>query len=347
MNPGPSNDRFLKACCGEPVDCTPVWFMRQAGRYMPEYRKIREQHSLLEICKIPELCAQVTLQPIEKLGVDAAILFSDIMLPLGGMGVEYEFKAGVGPIIHNPIRGETDVNALRVIEPEADLLFVLEAIRMLREAPTLDVPLIGFSGAPFTLASYMIEGGPPKNFSQTKRMMYQKPALWHLLLEKLSEVVVKYLRAQIRSGVQAVQLFDSWVGCLSPQDYQAFVLPHSRRIFQGLEGMDVPCIHFGTGTATLLTLISQAGGDVIGVDWRIPLDQAWVLLGEGVGIQGNLDPAVLLGPFAEVEKRTTDILKRAKNRPGHIFNLGHGVLPDTPVDHVARLVEVVHEQSRR
>jgi len=342
-----SNNRFLRACRRESVDCTPVWFMRQAGRYLPEYRKIRDKHDILTICRTPELCAQVTLLPVLKLGVDAAILFSDIMLPLGAMGVEFELKENLGPIISNPIRDKESVKALRIVEPEEAVPFVLQAIRLIRTELKGQVPLIGFAGAPFTLASYLIEGRPARDFTCTKSLMYSEPAVWHALLEKLTQVVTRYLGAQIQAGVQAVQLFDSWIGCLSPPDYQEFVLPYSRRIFEGLREDGVPCIHFGTGTATLLELMKEAGGDVIGIDWRMELDKAWARLGYEVAIQGNLDPAVLLGPFERVEKCVRDILQRAGNRPGHIFNLGHGIRPETPVDHVAQLVEIVHEHSRR
>jgi uroporphyrinogen decarboxylase len=342
-----SNDRFLKACRREAVDCTPVWFMRQAGRYLLEYRKIRDKHDILTICRTPELCAQVTLLPVRRLSVDAAILFADIMLPLGAMGVEFEFKANVGPVIHNPIRDRAGVEALRVVAPEEAVPFVLEAIQIMRKELRGQVPLIGFSGAPFTLASYLIEGGPTRDFTRTKSLMYREPAVWHALMEKLTQVVLSYLQTQIQAGVHAVQLFDSWVGCLSPQDYREFVLPYSRRIFEGLREYGVPHIHFGTSTATLLELMKEAGGDVMGIDWRMELDQAWARLGYDVGIQGNLEPAVLLGPFERVEKCTRDILHSAGSRPGHIFNLGHGMLPETPVDHVVRLVEFVHEYSRR
>lgn len=342
-----ANDRFLKACWREPANCTPVWFMRQAGRYLPEYRKIREKYDILTICQTPELCAQVTLLPIKKLNVDAAIIFADIMLPLGAMGVAFEFKENVGPVIHNPIRDQTAVEALHLVEPEEAVPFVLEAIRMVHQELDGGVPLIGFAGGPFTLASYLIEGGPTRDFARTKRLMCGEPSAWHALMAKLTQVALRYLQAQIQAGVQAVQLFDSWIGCLSPHDYQEFVLPYSRQIFEGLKDAHVPCIHFGTGTSTLLELMKAAGGDVIGIDWRIELDEAWARLGYAVGIQGNLDPAMLLGPFEQIARRVHDILQRAGNRPGHIFNLGHGVLPETPVDTVVRLVEIVHEYSRK
>ncbi|MBI3660532.1 uroporphyrinogen decarboxylase [Candidatus Acetothermia bacterium] len=338
-----SNDRFLKACRREPVDCTPVWFMRQAGRYLTEYRKLREKYDLLTIAKTPGLCAQVTLLPVRKFELDAAILFADIMLPLEAMGVNFELKENIGPVIHNPIRRCADVEALRVVEPEEAVPFVLEAIRLIRSE--LRVPLIGFSGAPFTLASYLIEGSPSRTFVQTKSLMYREPATWHQLMERLTQLVLEYLRAQVRAGVQAVQLFDSWVGCLSPQDYQEYVLPYSRRIFEGLADLKIPRIHFGTDTATLLELMRAASSEVIGVDWRIPLDRAWERIGKGYAIQGNLDPATLLGPWKLVQERTREILQQVEARPGHIFNLGHGFYPDTPVENVARLVEFVHEQT--
>lgn len=341
------NDRFLRACRREPVDRTPVWFMRQAGRYMAEYREVRQKYTLLAICKTPELAAQVTLQPVEKLGVDAAIIFADILLPLEGMGVHLEFAQGEGPVIHNPVRDGAAVEALRLPEPDEAVPSVLEAIRMVRRELNGKIPLIGFAGAPFTLASYLIEGGHSRDYVQTKWMMYHHPEVWKSLMEKLAAVVTRYLRSQIRAGAQAVQLFDSWVGCLSPGDYQEYVLPFSRQIIQGLKEEGVPVIHFGTGTATLLELMGEAGGDVIGIDWRINLDEAWNRLGNRRAIQGNLDPVALFAPIPELKKRIEDILRRAGNRPGHIFNLGHGILPQTPVENVVVAVQMVHELSRR
>lgn len=339
--------RFLKACRREQVDCTPVWLMRQAGRYMQEYRKVREKYALLTICKTPELAAEVTIQPINKLGVDAAIIFTDILLPLEVMGIHLEFAQGEGPVIHNPVRNKSAVDSLRVIDSEEDLSCVLEAVRIVRKELEGKVPLIGFSGAPFTLASYLIEGGHSANYTFVKLMMYTESEIWSTLMQKLARVVTGFLRAQIRAGAQAVQLFDSWVGVLSPEDYREFVLPYSHQVIEGLKGEGVPVIHFGTGTATLLELMKEAGGEVIGIDWRIPLDEAWKRIGHDVCIQGNLDPVVLLAPVQEVEKRVVDILKRAGNRPGHIFNLGHGVLPETPVENVIVLVETVHKRSQR
>jgi uroporphyrinogen decarboxylase len=335
------NDRFLRACHRQPVDATPIWIMRQAGRYLPEYRKLREQHDILTLCKTPELSAQVTRLPIQKFELDAAILFADIMLPLEGMGVSLEILENVGPVIEKPIRTRDDVKALRALEPEDDLPYVLEAIRLLRGE--LPVPLIGFAGAPFTLASYLIEGKPSRDFARVKHFMYSNPPGWRTLMELLTTVVLEYLKAQIRAGAQAVQLFDSWVGCLSPDDYREYVFPYSQRIFQELEKSGVPRIHFGVGTATVLELMREAGGDVIGVDWRIPLDQAWQRVGYDRAIQGNLDPSVLLGAPDLIQRRAQRILEQAGRRPGHIFNLGHGILPNTPPEHVQQLVDFVHE----
>lgn len=346
--PGPQTDhRFLRACRKQPVDCTPVWFMRQAGRYMAEYRKIRKRYGILEICKTPEIAAEVTLQPIRRLGVDAAIIFADILLPLQGMGIHLEFAKGEGPVIRNPVRTPSDVKSLRIFQPEDELPFVLEAIRIVRKELDGKIPLIGFAGAPFTVASYLIEGGHSSHYIRTKLMMYKEPSAWHALMQKLSKVTLEYLKGQIRAGAQAIQLFDSWVGCLNPEDYRQYVLPYSRQVVEGLKGARVPIIHFGTGTAALLELMRTAGSDVIGVDWRIHLDEAWQRLGRKTAIQGNLDPVALFGPLHEIERRVKDILRRADNRPGHIFNLGHGILPETPVDHVAAVVEMVHEYSQR
>ncbi len=338
------NDRFLRACRREPADATPVWFMRQAGRYMPEYRAIREKYSLLEICYHPELAAEVTLQPVRVLGVDAAILFADILLPAIPLGVGLEFAKGEGPVLQNPVRTMDDVKNLRPVNPESDLGYVMEAIRILRGA-LIGVPLIGFCGAPFTVASYLIEGGSSREFLKTKTMMYSAPEVFHALMEKLSIVLNDYLVAQIHAGAQAVQVFDSWVGALNPQDYETFVLPYSQKIMQAVKKENVPAIHFGTNTTTLLPLMKQAGGDVIGLDWRIPLDDGWKILGEDVAVQGNLDPALLFAPLPEIKKRVEDILRRADGRPGHIFNLGHGILQNTPVDNVKAVVDMVHEYS--
>ncbi len=334
--------RFISACHRRPVDATPVWFMRQAGRYLPEYRAIREKYSLIEICRHPDIAAEVTLQPVKALGVDAAILFADILLPAIPLGVGLEFAKGEGPILQHPIRNMDDVKNLRPVNPETDLGYVLDAIRILR-GELGGTPLIGFCGAPFTVASYLIEGGSSREFLQTKAMMYSAPEVWLALMEKLSAVLSDYLVAQIRAGAQAVQVFDSWVGALSPQDYEEFVLPYSQKVLQAAKAENVPVIHFGTNTATLLPLMKRAGGDVIGLDWRIPLDDGWRLLGEDVAVQGNLDPATLFAPRDEIQKRVADILNRAADRPGHIFNLGHGVLQHTPVDALKAVVEMVHE----
>ena len=338
------NERFLRACRRDPVDATPVWFMRQAGRYMPEYRAIREKYSLLEICHQPELAAEVTLQPVRALGVDAAILFADILLPVIPLGLGLEFAKGEGPVIGKPVRTLDDVRMLNPVHAEADLGYVMEAIRILR-GELNETPLIAFCGAPFTVASYIVEGGSSREFFKTKTMMYSAPEVFHALMEKLSVVLSDYLVAQIRAGAQAVQVFDSWVGALSPQDYETFVLPHSQKVLEAAKAENVPVIHFGTNTTKLLPLMKRAGGDVIGLDWRIPLDDGWALLGPDVAVQGNLDPALLFAPLSELKMRVLDILRRADSRPGHIFNLGHGILPETPVENVVALVEAVHEIS--
>ena len=339
------NDRFLKACRREPTDCVPVWFMRQAGRYMEEYRAIRAKHSILDVCKTPELAAQVTLQPIERFPLDAAIIFADILLPLEPMGLRITFEEGEGPVIHNPIRSRADVDALRPVEGN-ELRFVAEAVRLARRALDGRVPLIGFAGAPFTLASYAIEGGASRHYIETKSLMYREPAVWHRLLDKLARVVTAYLKTQIRAGAQAVQLFDSWVGCLSPDDYQKYVLPYTRATITAITP-GTPVIHFSTGTAGMLKLVRAAGGDVIGLDWRVNLDDGWEIIGHDVGVQGNLDPAALLASPKTIRVKVEEILKRAAGRPGHIFNLGHGVFPETPVDNVIAMVDAVHELSAR
>jgi len=316
--------------------------MRQAGRYMPEYRKLREQHSILELCHTPQLAAQVTLQPVERLGVDAAILFADILLPFEPLGLGLSFAAGEGPHIANRVERQADVERLPGLDPETDLGYVLEAVKLARAALPADIPLIGFAGAPFTLASYAIEGGSTRTFTRTKTLMYQAPDTWHLLLSKLAEFVGRYLAAQARAGAQALQLFDSWVGCLSPEDYRTYVLPHSRRALALAAEAGVPVIHFGTGTAPFLEEFASAGGDVISIDWRIPIDDAWGRIGETRAVQGNLDPAALLAPAGERDARVRDILARAGGRSGHIFNLGHGVLPETDVGAVRAVVDLVH-----
>ena len=338
-------DRFLRACRRERVDRTPVWFMRQAGRYLPEYRAIRAQHSLLEICAQPDLAAEVTLQPVRALGVDAAILFADILLPLVPMGIDLEFAAGEGPVIHNPVRTAADVEALRPVDPLGALGSVLEAVRLVRRELDGKTPLIGFAGAPFTLASYLIEGGGSRHYIKTKRLMYGHPSVWHGLMGKLARVVADYLLAQIAAGAQAVQLFDSWLGALGAEDYAEYVLPYSQVILREVRATGVPAIHFGTGTATLLPLMKTAGGDVIGLDWRAPLDWGWAQVGADTAVQGNLDPAALFAPRPVLERRVRAILEQAAGRPGHIFNLGHGILPETPVDNVKAVVHMVREFS--
>jgi uroporphyrinogen decarboxylase len=338
------NDRFLRACRREPLDATPVWFMRQAGRYMPEYRAIRERYSLIEICEHPEVAAEVTMQPVRALGVDAAILFADILLPVIPLGLGLEFAKGEGPLIASPVRTLKDVKAMKPFDAETDLGYVMDAIRIL-PGMLNGVPLIGFCGAPFTVASYIIEGGSSREFIKTKMMMYSAPEVFHALMEKLSVVLSDYLVAQIRAGVQAVQVFDSWVGALSPADYETFVLPYSQRVLKAAEAMDVPVIHFGTNTTTLLPLMKRAGGSVLGLDWRLPLDDGWNLIGHDRAVQGNLDPVTLFAPLDVIKTRVHDILRRAEGRPGHIFNLGHGILQHTPVDSVKAVVDMVHEYS--
>lgn len=338
-----SRFRFLRACARQPVDVTPVWFMRQAGRYMQEYRQLREQHSLLEICRTPELAAEVTLQPVRALGVDAAILFADILLPLVPMGLELSFSEGTGPVIGTPLRTIDDVRKLRPVTAETDLGYVLEAIRIVRRE--LEIPLIGFCGGPFTMAAYAIEGGASRTYLRTKSMMYSAPDAFHMLLDKLSDVLADYVSAQVRAGAQAVQIFDSWVGELTQADYATFVLPYSQKVLKRVEGTGVPVIHFGTNTGHLLQLMKRAGGTVIGVDWRTALNDAWEVLGDDVAVQGNLDPAALFAPLPELKRRVEMVLRRAAGRPGHIFNLGHGIMPRTPVDNVKAVVELVHEYS--
>ncbi len=340
------NSRLLKACRRESVDATPVWLMRQAGRYMKEYRVLREKYSILEIIKTPELACKVTLQPINVFDLDAAIIFADILPPLQGMGLELEFIRGEGPVIRNPVRTAADVEELQVLPAEETLSFTLEAIRLVRnELEYRAIPLIGFSGAPFTLASYAVEGGSSRNRKLVKGMMMGAPYVWHDLMEKLSEVAGHYLLEQARSGAQVLQLFDSWVGDLSPEDYRQYVMPYSKRTIDIARQSAVPIIHFGTNTSGMLELIRDAGGDVIGLDWRIRLDDAWERLGPDVAIQGNLDPVALFAPWDALQSRTQQVLDQTKGKPGHIFNLGHGILPETPVDNVKRLVDFVHEYT--
>jgi uroporphyrinogen decarboxylase len=340
-----SNARFLKACRREPVDVTPVWFMRQAGRYMAEYRALRQKHSLLEICRIPDLATEVTLQPVRRIEVDAAILFSDLLLPFEPMGLPFDFIKGEGPQIERPINDAADIDRLQVFEPREALAHVLQAIRQVQRELSGRVPLIGFAGAPFTLASYAIVGGHSSNFAKTKALMYGHPEAWHRLCEKFAIVVAEYLKAQIEAGVDAVQIFDSWVGTLNAADYREFALPHTQRIFAAI-GSTVPTIHFGTGTATILPELREAGGDVVGVDWRIPIDEGWDRIGHDRAVQGNLDPTLLLGPVARMFQQADEVLDRINGRAGHIFNLGHGILPSTPLEHVQMLAQYVHSASR-
>ncbi len=339
--------RFLDACHLRQPDATPAWFMRQAGRCLAEYRELRKRYDILTMAKTPELCAQVTLMPVKEFGVDAAVLYADIMLPLEGMGVSLEIEPDVGPIIHNPVRTMQDVDALRVIDPEEATPFVMEAIRLVRRELEGKQAVIGFSGAPFTLACYLIEGRPSRDYAIAKSLMYGQPETWNALMNKLTEVVSRYLVAQVSAGADVVQLFDSWVGALSPSVYKRFVQPYSKRIFDAVKQTSTPSIHFGTGTASLLELMTEAGGDVISIDWRMDLDTAWTRIGYDRGIQGNLDPTLLLTPWNVIEEGMHDVLRRAANRPGHIFNLGHGVLAPTPPEILRRLVDAVHETTKR
>jgi uroporphyrinogen decarboxylase len=338
--------RFVRACRGLPADTTPVWFMRQAGRYMAEYRAVRQHHSLIEICKKPELAAEVTITAAEKLGVDAAIIFADLLLPLEVMGMGFHFEAGEGPIIERPLRTAEDIAALRA-DRASDLEYVAESVRRVAGHFGERLPVIGFCGAPFTLASYMIEGGGSRTYTETKKLMYRRPEAWAELMQKLVEVLGHYAAAQARAGAAALQVFDSWVGCLAPEDYRRYALPHTTELVSRLRATGVPVIYFGTETATLLADMRETGAEVIGVDWRIPLDEAWERVGHDRGIQGNLDPAVLFGSRELLQERAEDVLRRAGGRPGHIFNLGHGILQHTPVENVLALVDVVREFSAR
>ena len=332
---------FLAACRGEPVDRTPVWFMRQAGRSLPEYRAVRERHGMLAIVRAPELAVEVTLQPVRRYGVDAAILFSDIIVPLVGIGLDIELEAGTGPVVREPFRSADDLNRLRPLDPEADVPYVLEAVRLLVKELG-DTPLIGFAGGPFTLASYLIEGGPSKTYARTKALMYEAPDVWGDLAGALAQIALSSLQAQVAAGAQAVQVFDSWAGQLSPADYTRYVLPASAELFGGLSDLGVPTIHFGVGTGELLELMERAGPSVVGVDWRVPLDAARARLGPETAVQGNLDPARCLAPWPAVEEGVRDVLARNGGRRGHIFNLGWGVLPQTDPDVLRRVVQLVH-----
>ena len=337
---------FLQACRRQPTPYTPVWLMRQAGRYMPEYRAVRDKVSFLELCKTPELAAQVTVEAVERLGVDAAIIFADILLIVEPMGVGLEFAQGDGPVIHRPLRSGRDIDRLHARPAAPALGFVFEAVRRARAALPQETALIGFAGAPFTVASYLIEGGGSRHYIETKRLMYADPGAWRALMAYLVQATTDYLNGQIAAGAQAVQLFDSWVGCLSPADYRSFILPHMQALIGGL-APGVPVIHFGTNTAGLLELLAEAGGDVIGVDWRTDLDAAWPRIGFDRAVQGNLDPVSLFAPLDILRDRTARVLDAAAGRPGHVFNLGHGILPHTPVEQVIALVELVHEMSAR
>ena len=336
-----SSNLFLKACRREAVPRTPVWFMRQAGRYMKEYRALRARHTLLELCRTPELAAAITLQPVEKLSIDAAIIFADLLLPAQAMGMKLEFVEGEGPVLSPALQSAKEIRSLRNAT-DGELGYVGDAIRMVCGELQGKLPVIGFSGAPFTLASYMVEGAASRDFARTKTLMYSEPALWQELMEKLVGVLTTYLASQKAAGAAALQIFDSWVGCLSPQDYRRYVMPHSRKLIANVKPLGVPIIHFGTGTATLLELMREAGGDVIGLDWRVELSDGWKRVGYDVAIQGNLDPVVLMGPQEYIRERVDEILRAAHGRPGHIFNLGHGILQHTPVENVQAVVERIH-----
>ena len=341
------NDRFLRACRRQPVDMTPVWFMRQAGRYMADYRALRERFSLIEICREPELAVAVTLQPVDVIEVDAAILFSDLLLPFTPLGLDFDFVKGEGPAIFNPIRTDADVERLRTFEPRAALGHVLETIRLLRRELDGRVPLIGFGGAPFTLAAYAIEAGPSTNYARTKAFMYSQPRAWHRLCERLASMIADYMLAQIEAGAQAIQIFDSWAGALNGADYREFAQPHTRAIFDRLSGTGVPLIHFGVGTTAILRDLTAAGGDVIGLDWRLPINEAWDIVGADRGVQGNLDPTLLLAPVDRLFAGADEVLRRVGGRSGHVFNIGHGVLPITPLERVQELARYVHRVSRQ
>ena len=340
------NSRLLKACRLEPVDCTPVWIMRQAGRYLPEYMAVRSKVTFIELCKRPDLAAQVTLDAQRVLGVDAAILFADLLPMLEPMGLDLEYQKGEGPVIHNPIVTAEHVDRLKELEHVGRLQFVFDAVRLIRRDLPADIPLLGFAGAPFTLASYAIEGGGSRHYLGTKSLMYRDEAAWRTLMERLARSLIRYLKAQIDAGCQAVQLFDSWAGCLSPNDYRRYVLPYSRMVIDDVSA-SAPVIHFLTGNPALIPLQREAGGQIIGLDWRVSLGEAWQSIGFDVGVQGNLDPVSLMADLPTLRERTQDILTQASGRPGHIFNLGHGVFPEVPAENVKALVQMVHELSAR
>jgi uroporphyrinogen decarboxylase len=338
------NSNFVRACKRQPVERAPVWFMRQAGRYMAEYRAVRKQHSLLEICKKPALAAEVTITAAEILGVDAAIIFADLLLPLEVMGLPFHFSAGEGPVIERPVRTREDIAMLRT-DRASELGYVSEAVALVAKHFADRVPVIGFCGAPFTLASYMIEGGGSRNYVHAKKMMYNSPAEWNALMEKLVTVTTEYSAEQVRAGADAIQIFDSWAGCLSVEDYRRYVLPHVTGMVKKLQKAGVPIIYFGTDSATLLPSMKETGADVIGLDWRIPLDEGWARIDHASAVQGNLDPVLLFSDWKELRSRAEGILQRAGGRPGHIFNLGHGILPETPVENVKNLARFVQEYS--
>jgi uroporphyrinogen decarboxylase len=340
------NHPFLAACRRESTSYTPVWLMRQAGRYMEDYRKLRAQHGFLELCKKPDLATEITVTPVEKLNVDAAILFADILLILEPMGVGLEYAKGGGPVLHHPVRSGKDVDGLKEFKVESELAYVYDAVKKIRKELKNKVPLIGFAGAPFTLASYLIEGGGSRNYVHTKRLFYSAPEAWKRLMERLAKLIGEYLNCQIAAGAQAVQIFDSWAGCLSPADYEQFVQPFTKAVIDAVTP-GVPVINFTTGTAGMLRHVRGAGGDVIGLDWRINLDEGWTTVGHDVAVQGNLDPVALFASPREIRNRVAEVLRRAGGRAGHIFNLGHGVLPETPVDHVIAMVDAVHELSAK
>jgi uroporphyrinogen decarboxylase len=344
VSSAPFRDRFLRACRLQAVDRTPVWFMRQAGRYLPEYRELRGNRDILETCKDPAQVVEISLQPLRRMDLDAAIVFSDIMVPLAGVGIDVRIEPGRGPVVDTPVRAAADLDRLRPLEPEADCPWVAETVRRL-VGELGDVPLIGFAGAPFTVASYLIEGGPSRELGRTKSLMAGRPELWAELVDRLADQAIASLRSQIEAGASAVQLFDSWAGALSPDLYERHVMPASAKVFAAVADLGVPRIHFGVTTGELLALLAKAGADVVGVDWRVPLDEARARLGPDVAVQGNLDPALCLAPWPVVEERARDVLARNGGRPGHVFNLGHGVLPDTNPQILERLVELVHTEG--
>lgn len=344
MNDALHNSRFMKAVRREPTDTTPIWIMRQAGRFLPEYMAVRRRVTFMELCKRPELAAEVTLTAQRVLGVDAAILFADLLPILEPMGLNLEYAQGEGPVIHNPLRSTTDIERLRAVEDVSSLHFTFEAVKLIRRDLPADIPLLGFAGAPFTLASYAVEGSGSKNYAHVKRLMYSDAGAWSALMSCLTRSLITYILAQVESGCQAVQLFDSWAGCLSPADYREYVLPHTKAVIDGVRHA-APIINFATGNPALLPLLREAGGDVIGLDWRVNLNDAWNTVGHDVAVQGNLDPVVLLADLPTIRRKANEVLTAAAGRPGHIFNLGHGVLPETPPDHVKMLVEYVHESG--